>query len=79
MVSLRNGIDSYCKWCGSDPVNPGTWREQVAACPATDCALHSIRAMPRKCMKSGKIDPTAVAAVIAKLDAIDRRWAQEGR
>ncbi len=79
LASYKTYIELHCKDCGYDSLNPGTWREQIAACPATNCNLHSVRAVPRHCMRGGQIDPAAIAAVIAKLEAIDRRRAEEGR
>ena len=40
-------IAAFCKDCGYDPGARGTWREQVAACPAGNCELHRFRPMPR--------------------------------
>jgi hypothetical protein len=36
-------IAAYCKQCIRDPAAAGTWREQVAACPAVDCPLWRFR------------------------------------
>lgn len=36
-------IAAYCRQCIHDPAAFGTWREQVAACPAVDCPLWRFR------------------------------------
>ncbi len=38
-MSLRAAIDAKCRDCIYDQQSPGTWREQVAACTATECSL----------------------------------------
>lgn len=37
------GIAAYCKQCIHDSAAFGTWREQVAVCPSTDCPLWRFR------------------------------------
>lgn len=46
---LRSKIDANCLWCSYDPLDQGTWRQQVEACNVTRCPLHSVR--PRSCGK----------------------------
>lgn len=42
--SLRRAINAKCADCIHDPQSGlGTWRQQVEACPATDCPLWSVR------------------------------------
>jgi len=36
-------IAAHCRECIHDPNAPGTWREQVAACGSTSCALWRFR------------------------------------
>lgn len=36
-------VTAYCKGCIHDSAAFGTWREQVAACPAVDCPLWRFR------------------------------------
>lgn len=36
-------IAAYCRQCIHDPAAFGTWREQAAACPSTDCPLWRFR------------------------------------
>lgn len=36
-------IAAMCRQCIHDPAAAGTWREQVAACPSTDCPLWRFR------------------------------------
>ena len=63
--SLRDAVDGFCRGCIFDPMAPGRWREQVAACCAGDCPLHPVRAMP------GGVRPgsPALAALRARLEA----------
>lgn len=44
--SLRNAINAKCRDCSYDDAAPGTWREQVAQCSVTRCALWSLRPAP---------------------------------
>lgn len=41
--SLRAAIDAKCKECIFDPVEDGTWRQQVEACLARACPLYPVR------------------------------------
>ncbi|MCH8248270.1 MAG: hypothetical protein IH913_01545 [Proteobacteria bacterium] len=41
--SLRKCIDDNCKNCIYDPKSAGTWRQQVALCSVTSCALYPVR------------------------------------
>jgi hypothetical protein len=46
-MSLRAAINAKCKDCIYDPkCGGGTWREQVAQCPSTDCPLWPVRPAP---------------------------------
>jgi len=45
-VSLRAVINAKCRECIYDPASPGTWREQVAQCTATRCAIWQVRPAP---------------------------------
>lgn len=40
---LRRSIDNHCKQCVYDPLNGGTWREQVTLCTVSVCSLHPVR------------------------------------
>lgn len=40
---LRNKIDANCLWCSYDPLDVGTWRQQVDRCNVTNCPLFSVR------------------------------------
>lgn len=44
---LRAAIDGKCKDCIYDPLDTGTWREQVGRCTCLGCPLWPIRPMPR--------------------------------
>lgn len=41
--SLRAAIDAKCRACGYSEGETGTWRQQVTACPVTDCPLWRVR------------------------------------
>lgn len=46
--SYRAAIDAKCKSCIYDPGSGnGTWREQVEACPSSNCPLHPFRPISR--------------------------------
>ena len=63
--STRAGaIAAFCMACGHDPMDRGTWREQISACPAGDCPLHRFRPMARG-VKPGS---AALAALRLRLD-----------
>lgn len=53
-ISLRNAVNAHCKACIYDREAGGGWREQVADCVSSNCALHPVRPVPRDC-------PTATA------------------
>lgn len=66
--STRAGaITAFCRSCGYDPMDRGTWREQIFACPAGDCPLHRFRPMAR-----------GVASGTAALAALRSRLKAEG-
>jgi hypothetical protein len=47
--TTRGGaIAAHCKDCIYDPAASGTWREQVAACTAFECALWRFRPVQDK-------------------------------
>lgn len=58
-------ITAFCKDCGHDPGARGTWREQIAACPASNCALHRFRPLPR----GVALGSPALVALRLRLDA----------
>ena len=76
MTKLRTSrveaIAAKCRDCIHDPDTAGTWREQVAACGSGNCPLFAVRPVPRNCIKAGAIDPAAVNALRARLEATDR-------
>ena len=43
MASFKLAIAQKCKDCIYDPLDKGTWRQQVEACTSTDCALYQLR------------------------------------
>ena len=67
--SLRAAINDKCKGCIFDPSAAGRWREQVGACESGNCALHSVRPVPRECMKKGGgIHQPSIANLRRKLE-----------
>ena len=46
--SLRKAIDNMCKDMSYDPLDEGTWRQQVAACTTKDCPLYNVRPVDEK-------------------------------
>lgn len=47
-------IHAYCRRCVVDEGSAGTWREQVACCPSSNCALFEHRPLPRQ-VKDGRV------------------------
>jgi len=45
-MTRQKAINAKCKDCIYDPVDGGTWREQVQRCTSTDCALFEHRPKP---------------------------------
>lgn len=45
-LTRKQSINANCKDCIYDPASAGTWRQQVAACPVTTCALYDWRPLP---------------------------------
>ena len=43
----QQAIDAKCKDCIYDPLDDGTWRQQVEGCDITDCALWNYRPRSR--------------------------------
>lgn len=41
--SRAKAIAAKCKDCIYDPMDAGTWRQQVEACTSQDCALWPVR------------------------------------
>lgn len=68
-TSLRAAINERCRGCIYDPLSRGSWREQVAACNSTNCALHAVRPVPRCRIVDGHISRKQIAEVRVKLDA----------
>lgn len=50
--SMRKAVNLKCKDCNYDPLDRGTWRQQVGSCTATDCSLHEFRPKPSKAEKT---------------------------
>lgn len=42
-MTRGEAIAAKCRECLYDDQSVGTWRQQVSACPATDCALWPLR------------------------------------
>ena len=47
-------INAMCKSCIYDPLEKGTWHEQVEGCLLTDCALYVFRPITGKTKKELK-------------------------
>jgi hypothetical protein len=45
MASLKKCIEQKCKDCSYDPLDVGTWRDQVEKCNVRSCALWPVRPM----------------------------------
>ena len=43
---LRGKIDAKCVECIYDPLDVGTWRQQVARCTSYTCPLRPVRPQP---------------------------------
>lgn len=50
--SFRKAVDAMCRRCSYDPLDIGTWRQQVGRCADSDCPLHPLRPMPQPRMGS---------------------------
>jgi len=65
--SLRAAIDAKCRSCIYDPGSGnGGWREQVQACSAANCPLHSVRPLPVKATKIGKEERQSVFGTVRR-------------
>ena len=42
-MTRQQAIDAKCKECTYDPLDDGTWRQQVEQCELTACALYPYR------------------------------------
>lgn len=56
-VSLRTAINAKCRECIYDPMVPGRWRQQVAACTVVRCPLWPVR-------PKSAADPVAPATAV---------------
>jgi len=41
--SMRKAINEKCKECVHDPLDKGTWKQQVENCNALECPLYDFR------------------------------------
>ena len=46
-LTRQKAIEAKCKDCTYDPLDDGTWRQQVERCDITDCALWNYRPKSR--------------------------------
>ena len=46
-LTRQKAIEAKCKDCSYDPLDDGTWRQQVERCEITDCALWNYRPKSR--------------------------------
>ena len=49
-MTRQKAIEAKCKECIYDPLDDGTWRQQVERCEITDCALWNYRPKSRSKM-----------------------------
>ena len=49
-MTRQQAINAKCKDCIYDPLEFGTWRQQVERCELTDCSLWEYRPKPRSKM-----------------------------
>jgi hypothetical protein len=70
--SLRKAIDGKCRGCSYDPLDRGTWRQQVDACAATRCPLHAVRPRAYAPLASPTVGPSranlAASARVAEVE-----------
>jgi len=45
LASLKRCIEMKCKDCSYDPMDVGTWRDQVERCVVRSCPLWEVRPM----------------------------------
>ena len=45
-MSYRDAVFAKCRECIYDPLQVGTWRQQVGECASANCALHALRPRP---------------------------------
>lgn len=50
-LSPKKAIHQFCKECIHDPMETGTWQQQVENCHITDCPLHEHRYISEKTRK----------------------------
>lgn len=60
--SLRRAINDKCKDCLYDPLQSGTWREQIEACTSGNCPLFPVRPLSKgrtqRTLSSSKTGPS---------------------
>ena len=49
-MTRQNAIEAKCKECIYDPLDDGTWRQQVEGCDLVDCSLWGYRPKSRSKM-----------------------------
>ena len=70
MASLKQAIADKCKDCTYDPLDKGTWRDQVERCKIKSCALWPVRPMTVATInlqRKTKVDGVDVDALVAGL------------
>ena len=53
-MSRKRAIDSKCRDCIYDPLDRGTWRQQVELCGCSDCPLYEYRPLPATSLEPSK-------------------------
>ncbi len=65
---MRKAINAKCKDCIHDPLDNGTWLEQVYLCTSEDCGLYGYRPIPQA--RKPKGDPKKVAQLAQNLNRV---------
>lgn len=72
-LTRQQSINAFCKDCIYDPFDhgAGTWREQVEACPSTECPLWPYRPKSRKARTESSPEQTGSDTSAASEDLTD--------
>jgi hypothetical protein len=81
-LSPMKAIAAKCRDCNYDPLDTGTWTQQIESCTSTDCALWEHRPVTgatkaeRKAERIAAMSPEELAAYQAKVEAARERIKQ---
>lgn len=71
-MSRTSAINEKCKDCIYDDKAPGTWREQIQACPSEkSCALWPYRPVSVAMINANRKIKLDIAAVDALIDGLE--------